>query len=468
MLFNSTIFLFIFFPIFILVYWLVDKRFKNIWLIMSSFIFYSWGGVISTLLMVLSTIVNYIIGLQIEKNKCKKKIYLVIGITYNLLILAFFKYFNFFIMNIDSLVNIVKPEISLKVYNIILPLGISFFTFRIISYLIDIYRGDIKSEKKFNNLMLYVILFPQLVSGPIVRYKDIENKIEARNVTISSFRVGLDRFIIGLGKKVIVSSNMCKMANFAFDNPQQLNTTVAWIGIVSYSLQIYYDFSGYSDMAIGLGKMIGFDFLENFNYPYISKSIQEFWRRWHISLSSWFRDYLYIPLGGNRKGIKRTYFNLFIVFLLTGFWHGATWNYIVWGVFHGLFIILERCGLKNILLRVPVFMQRIYTLIIVLIGWIFFRSTNLELAFEYIKKMFILDLNNGNRVFYLLESENIVILIIAILFSTPLVKLVKNKLQNQNIRSYYLLKDIYLVFIFCISILYIVGSDFNPFIYFTF
>lgn len=468
MLFNSTIFLFIFFPIFLLVYWLLAKRFRNMWLIIASFIFYSWGGIASTVLLIFSTIVNYIIGLQIGKNNEKKKVYLVIGITYNLLILAFFKYFNFFIMNIDNLISIFKSEFSLKTHNIILPLGISFFTFRIISYLIDIYHGNIKPEKNFNNLMLYVILFPQLISGPIVRYKDIENKIENREMIMSDFREGLDRFIIGLGKKVIISSNMAKIANFAFDNPQQLNTIIAWIGIVGYSLQIYYDFSGYSDMAIGLGKIIGFNFLENFNYPYMSKSIQEFWRRWHISLSSWFRDYLYIPLGGNRKGMKRTYFNLFIVFLLTGFWHGSTWNYIVWGVFHGTFIIIERCGFKNILLRVPIFIQRVYTLVIIIIGWVFFRAINLEFALDYIKKMFTVNLNNINRIFFLLESENIVIFIVAIIFSIPLFKLFQNKLKNINKNMYYLVKDIFLAGVFLISILYIVGSDFNPFIYFTF
>ncbi len=379
MVFSSLFFLFYFLPVVLILYWIVPNRGKNLFLLLASLYFYAWGEGLYVFLMLLVVLINYLIGVLFEKTPpIRKKILLAVGVGLNLLPLLFYKYSVFFL----SLVDI---KLSQTIH---LPIGISFFTFQALSYLVDTYRQTTTAQQNFINLGLYIALFPQLIAGPIVRYHDVAKQIVSRKVTLSSFNYGVERFILGLGKKVLLANPMGQMADIAYGIPQtDLSTGVAWLGALCYMLQIFYDFSGYSDMAIGLGHMFGFRFLENFNFPYISRSIQEFWRRWHISLSNWFRDYLYIPLGGNRISPSRTMLNLFIVFFLCGLWHGASWNFIVWGLFHGCFLALERTRFGKFIHALPKLVQHLYVVLVVLIGWVFFRADNLVQALDFLKIM---------------------------------------------------------------------------------
>lgn len=475
MVFSSSVFLFLFLPIVLFTYFIVPTKFKNLILLIASLFFYAWGEPKFVIIMLISIIINYIFGLVINLNKEKKtksKIFLALMVISNLLILCVFKYLNFIVDNINSVFNL-----SISIPNISLPIGISFFTFQAMSYVIDIYRDDAKVQRNPLNLALYISLFPQLIAGPIVRYQTIAEQLNKRFTNFSKFNHGIKRFIIGLGKKMILANNCGYIADQVFSQtPTDLTTSLAWIGIISYTLQIYFDFSAYSDMAIGLGKMFGFDFLENFNYPYISKSVSEFWRRWHISLSSWFRDYLYIPLGGNRKGNPATYRNLFIVWLATGIWHGASWTFIAWGLYFGVLIMLERAFLGKLLRKIPKFMQILYTLIIVIIGWVFFRSETFMYAFTFLG---VLSGFNGtglwdiNTFYYI--SEYGIILSLAIIGSTPFLKIIFNKIEFKSENSLFIKifgKEIfinsYLVMILLISVSYVITGTFNPFIYFRF
>ena len=392
----------------------------------------------------------------------------------NILILVIFKYADFIVENLNSLFENLALE-PVKQPHIILPIGISFFTFQAISYLVDIYRKEVVYQKNFVNLALYISLFPQLIAGPIVRYHDIASQLIKRTFSFEKFGEGVERFIIGLSKKVLLANNFAIVADEIMDsNFVDLTTPTAWIGIVSYSFQIYFDFSGYSDMAIGLGKMFGFTFLENFNFPYISKSIKEFWRRWHISLSTWFRDYLYIPLGGNRVSNWRVYFNLLIVFILTGFWHGANWSFLVWGIFHGFFLIIEKLGLDNFLKKLWFPLQHFYALFVVLIGWVFFRIEVIDDAFFFIKRLFVNNhLPESNWATFFDMRFNIV-LIVGIISSTSFFPWVKSIYEkqisnyawlNHISRSFYLLT---LNILFIISVSFLVVGTYNPFIYFRF
>ena len=380
-------------------------------------------------------------------------------------LLFYYKYYDFFIENVNGIFGL---ELPLK--NIILPIGISFFTFQIMSYQFDIYLNKVKLQKNPLKLGLYIALFPQLIAGPIVRYSDIEQQIDNRTLSIDYFAEGLKRFIIGLGKKIIIANSFAVVADNIFAmQPSEMSIMLAWGGAIAYTLQIYFDFSGYSDMAIGLGYMLGFKFLENFNYPYIAKTIQDFWRRWHISLSSWFRDYVYIPLGGNRKG--NVYVNLFIVFFVTGLWHGASWNFVLWGLWHGIFLVIERI-IKNSKLntiKLPYIITWAYTMVVVIIGWVMFRAVDMTYAYNYIKVMFGI----GNNMFieplalkYM--KEYLVIFIIAIILCTPSIKIITNKLEIYNKNFSYILQYVIFIFIFWISIIYTVTSTYNPFIYFNF
>jgi alginate O-acetyltransferase complex protein AlgI len=336
------------------------------------------------------------------------------------------------------------------------------------SYTIDVYRGEVKANKNFIQFATYVTLFPQLIAGPIVRYKDIYKQLIDRNPTIKQFSEGVERFIIGLAKKMIIANNLALIADIIFETPTEfISYPIAWIGVIAYAFQIYYDFSGYSDMAIGLGKMFGFEFLENFNYPYISTSIREFWRRWHISLSTWFRDYLYISLGGNRKGNKRTYINLLIVFFITGLWHGASYNFIFWGLFHGLFLIIERLGFDKILLKLGKPFAHFYTLLVVLIAWVFFKTENLTDAFNYITQLFNFEMVNEYKFLsQYLTIEIIIAFILAIIFSFPLYSYFDKK-DSKN-KLFQFIKPIVLLLLFVISVMYIAVDSYNPFIYFRF
>jgi alginate O-acetyltransferase complex protein AlgI len=468
MLFSSAIFLFLFLPLVLAAYYFTPKKLKNLLLLIVSLSFYTFGEKELVLLILASTIIDFSAGLIIEKGY--KKVGLSLSIIANLAFLFYFKYATFVFENYYNFLSFLNVEHLnwQHIPQVVLPLGISFYTFQTMSYTIDVYRGQVKANHNFINFATYVTLFPQLIAGPIVRYKDIHKQLVNRQQSTQQFSEGIERFIIGLAKKMIISNNLAFVSNGIFDMASEnLSTTTAWVGVLAYSFHIYFDFSGYSDMAIGLGKMFGFEFLENFNYPYISKSIREFWRRWHISLSTWFRDYLYISLGGNRKGKIKTYRNLIIVFFITGLWHGASWNFIVWGLFHGFFIILERVGLSKILDKVPKIIAHIYTLLVVIIAWVFFKSDTLSESIQYIKHLF--DFNTTSNVSFLsfyLTKEVILAFVLAILFSFPIYKTVQNKLKHSI--YYNLCKMVILLVLFFVSIMYIAIDSYNPFIYFRF
>lgn len=473
MVFSSSVFLFAFLPLMLYSYYLVNcfhkTKLLNIVLICFSLIFYAWGGVNYLVILLIEIFVNYILTLLMNKFERIKLLLFILLLALDVGNLLYFKYFNFFVENVKHISNFFGGCAFQNYSTIILPIGISFYTFQILSYVIDVYQGKIKIQRNYFNLVLYVIMFPQLIAGPIVRYCDINQEIENRNITISDIEIGVKRFIIGLAKKVFIANSVGGMADVVFSGEAGNNTLYAWLGAICYTLQIFYDFSAYSDMAIGLGLMLGFHFNENFDYPYKSISIQEFWRRWHISLSTWFRDYVYIPLGGNRKGKTRTYLNLFTVFLLTGFWHGAAWQFIIWGLFHGCFLIIERLGFRKILERLPNFIRHIYVFFVVVVGWVFFRADNMRMALQYIKNMFSFNFVGGAQynIISKLTSVFIICFITGIFLSvidlTEIKVLKKSKIWNNEVFVYLR----YLV-LFLLSILYLVGISYNPFIYFKF
>lgn len=471
MVFSSMTFIWIFLPILLFVYYISKEKYRNIILLFFSLIFYSWGEPKYIVLMLISILVNYIFGRILDKcNKKKnKKIVLIVSIVFNLGLLVYFKYFNFIATNIDNIIgqNVIPNK------NIVLPIGISFYTFQIMSYIIDLYRGDIKVQKNLLNLALYISFFPQLIAGPIVKYKDIDEQLQKRTVTIEKFSNGIKRFVYGLAKKVIFANTLAYIADTIFNsNIELLNMPIAWLGAICYTLQIYFDFSGYSDMAIGLGKMFGFEFMENFNLPYISESITEFWRRWHISLSTWFKEYLYIPLGGNRKGKIRTYINLLIVFLATGIWHGASWNFVVWGLFNGFFLVIERIKLKELLDKNKLkFVNHIYALLVIIFGWVLFRADTLRSALQYMKIMIIPSKQLANfDTSLIINNRNIIMIIVVILFS-GILQTIFNKLKNkEKIKEVYhrYFEVIVISLLMFISIMMLASNTYNPFIYFRF
>lgn len=470
MLFSSMIFLWLFLPLVFCSYYLIDKRFKNILLLISSIIFYAWGGVSYSLIMLSSIIINYIFALLIDKaiednNLKNKKIYLALCIIINLSILGYFKYTNFII----SIINSLSQNKIIELTNIVLPIGISFYTFQALSYVIDVYRGHNKAQKNIFNLALYISFFPQLIAGPIVKYHDIENQILNRNESLENIFYGIKRFIYGLSKKVILANMFALSCDEILKQPtDELGTALVWCASVLYTLQIYYDFSGYSDMAIGLGRMFGFNFLENFNYPYISKSIKEFWRRWHISLSTWFKEYLYIPLGGNRKRKLFTYINLLIVFFATGLWHGASYNFILWGLFHGFFLVIERIFLGKLLEKNKLkFINHIYVIFVFVIGWVLFRANDLKHAFELYKLMFSYK-ESIYSVRYFFYPQTFVCFIFGVLFS-GLFQSIFPKVREATFSSkVYILESVIQFILLFICIMYLVNGTYNPFIYFRF
>ena len=458
MVFSSILFIFRFLPIAMGIYFLTPKKLKNLSLLILSLIFYSWGEPRYFLLMIASIFVDYFISINIEKNNKNKKIkilLLAISIIFNVGILFFFKYINFFIENINSIFNM-----SLNNVKITLPLGISFYTFQTMSYTIDVFLGKVKAEKNIINFGAFVCLFPQLIAGPIVKYIDISKELKNRDINLDEIQEGIRLFILGLGSKVLIANNIGSLWNevetMGFNN---ISTILAWMGIIAFSLQIYFDFNGYSLMAIGLGKILGFNFPINFNYPYESKSISEFWRRWHITLGQWFKQYVYIPLGGNRLGRARTYFNLFIVWFLTGLWHGASYNFILWGLYFFILICIEKNGLLNLLNKHKL-ISHIYTIFFILVGWVLFAVIDLNQIINFLKKMFIF--NAGNEWIYYLRNY-IITYTIAIIFSTSFLKKIYNKFVKSNI-----VDTIILITIFLLSIAYLVDSSYNPFLYFRF
>ena len=414
--------------------------------------------------MLLTILINYAGALAVEKFNKHKKLWLILTIIVDLGFLIYFKYFNFIIDNINNLFHA-----HISALDVIMPIGISFYTFQALSYVIDVFRGDCKAQKDVYKLALYICLFPQLIAGPIVKYHDVAEQIEDREVNFDKVNLGVKRFIIGLAKKMLIANTLGAIADKIFTQPADTFTPlVAWLGGISYTLQLYYDFSGYSDMAIGLGLIFGFHFMENFNYPYISKSITEFWRRWHISLSTWFKQYLYIPLGGNRISKNRTYINLGIVFLLTGIWHGASWNFVFWGLWNGFFIILEKMtGWHNETDKLSIkILKHLYTIFVFVLGWVMFRADNMTYAWTYLTNMFGLvpvhDITY--KMIYYVDNVEIITLFIGILCAMPIFK---NMVYVEN-KAIKLAVNIWLLVLFILSAASIAASTYNPFIYFRF
>lgn len=468
MLFSSMTFIYVFLPVVCSIYLLVRKELQNYILLIASILFYAWGEPKYLIVMLLTIIVNYIGANYISrshKNKHRKEI-LFITILVNLSFLFYFKYFNFIIENINDLFSL-----NIKAIKVVMPIGISFYTFQAMSYLIDVYRDEVKVQKNIYNLALYICLFPQLIAGPIVKYHDIDEQINNRKVNFAKVVYGIKRFIVGLAKKVLIANTLGSIADKIFVQPvEQFDCFTAWLGAFAYSFQLYYDFSGYSDMAIGLGSIFGFKFLENFNYPYISKSITEFWRRWHISLSTWFKEYLYIPLGGNRINKIRTYLNLFIVFMATGFWHGAAWNFIFWGLWHGTFIVFEKLTewhkkTGGLVLNI---LHHVYCIFIFVIGWVFFRADNMQYAVNYLKNMFGLIVKHdiAYEKCYYIDNIEIFVFFVAIICSMPIFsQMLYIKYEKKIVRG---MINIWLILLFIVSTAYIAASTYNPFIYFRF
>ena len=386
MVFSSILFLFVYLPVVLAVYYIVPARYRNVWLFAVNLVFYGWGEPVYILLMLFSIALNYAAGLWIAKYRIaddkKARAVLTVNTVLNLALLVFFKYFDLIAETLSHI-----PGVQIAPLGLTLPIGISFYTFQTMSYPIDVYRGDTEEQKNFIRFGTFVALFPQLIAGPIVRYKDVASQLGARRLSSEQFSSGVQRFTVGLGKKVLIANNIGALWDVYAAAPQ-LSFAGAWLGAIAFSLQLYFDFSGYSDMAIGLGRMLGFEFLENFNYPYISKSVTEFWRRWHMSLGTWFRDYLYIPLGGNRRGLPRQIFNILVVWALTGLWHGANWTFLLWGVYYGILLLLEKFVLRRVLEHLPGLLRHVLTLLLVLIGWVFFFSSSPAAAFGWIGRMF--------------------------------------------------------------------------------
>lgn len=466
MVFSSIVFLYIFLPIMLLLYFIVPSKFKNAIMILASLVFFAWGEIRYIFIMLVLAVMDFVCGKQITKyqnNKKKKVIFLIINVVVNLGILFFFKYADFIITNINNLTGL-----SIPLLNIPLPIGVSFNTFQSLSYIIDVYRGTVKCEKSFYNYLTYTTLFPQIIAGPIVRYETVDEELETKNISMDNFSAGMKRFIIGLGKKVLIANSVGALWNtIEVGNYSELSMLFAWIGIIAFALQIYFDFSGYSDMAIGLAQIFGMKFDENFNYPYISKSITEFWRRWHITLSSWFRDYVYIPLGGNRRGLAIQIRNILIVWFLTGAWHGASWNFILWGVYFGVIFILEKLFLLKVLEKLPNIIRHIYAIVIILVSWAIFAFEDLAKVGEYIKAMFINSNLWDNEALYYLQNYWVLILIGAIC-SIPLWKKLKEKIDSKNSKGLEFITSLGYVAILILSTASLVTNSFNPFLYFRF
>jgi alginate O-acetyltransferase complex protein AlgI len=497
-LFTEPTFLFLFLPLLLALYFLrrPHAAYANWLLLIASVIFYAKGGGAFTWLIFASIIFNYWIAIQVDRAHARSeqaaRRLVGVAVTVNLLVLVYYKYANFVVDNVNGLLAFGHIE-PFAMSPVLLPIGISFFTFHAISYVVDVYRRDASAQKSPVHAALYLLLFPQLVAGPIIRYREISDQLARRRVTLDGFAEGARRFIIGLGKKTLVANIVAGPADAIFGMPAaQLDAPHAWLGIVCYTLQIYFDFSGYSDMAIGLGRMFGFRFPENFRWPYIAASVQEFWRRWHISLSSWFRDYLYVPLGGNRGGAGRTYVNLVTVFFLCGLWHGASWNFVAWGLFHGAFLVFERLGLGRILEEMPPQIRHVYTLLVVMIGWVFFRAETLTYAWAYLQAMFGLRHASELTPFtmlHFLNLEAVLAMVVGIIGSMPVVgavRRVKDRWYGEaeatpaapggpavaatrwTAFGLDLLGTAALMGVFFASVLQVAARSYNPFIYFRF
>lgn len=464
MVFSSFSFIFVFLPIVLAAYYLVKDKYKNICICIASLIFYAWGEPKNIIIMIVSVVLNYFLAICIGKtNGRTKKMIMVIDMIVNIAIIGFFKYANFIIDNMNLILHT-----NISHMNVALPIGISFYTFQILSYVIDVYRGKVKVQKSMIKLCTYVSLFPQLVAGPIVRYEDIEKQLDERKESFDKLMQGLKRFVYGLGKKVLIAINVALVADTIYEICPTQGTILLWIAAISYTLQIYFDFSGYSDMAIGLGKMFGFDFMENFNYPYIANSVTDFWRRWHISLSKWFKDYVYIPLVGNRVSKLKWIRNILVVWTLTGLWHGASWNFVLWGIYYAILLILEKIVFSKYIEKLPKWIKHTYTLVFIIIGWMIFRMQDVATIGNVLKNMFLY--HPSNIAEYILGSWDLKVgllfIIPGIILSTPVIS--KRIKENEKKTGIYILNNIMVCSVLILSMVQLLIQTYNPFIYFNF
>ncbi len=466
MVFSSTIFLCVYLPLVLLGYYICPKKGRNLFLLIVSLVFYAWGEPKYVFLMIFSILVNYIFGRLMDKNRGRKKrmkLLLVLSVVIDLGLLSVFKYTDFIITNVNAIFGS-----SFDLLNIALPIGISFYTFQAMSYTIDVYRDDVRVQKNLIDFGMYITMFPQLIAGPIVRYADVQDQLADRSVTTADFSEGVMRFVVGLGKKVLLANQMGAVWSEIYALGGDVSALMAWTGAIAYTFQIYFDFSGYSDMAIGLGRMFGFKFPENFRYPYQSVSITDFWRRWHITLSTWFKEYLYIPLGGNRCGLARQALNLLIVWSLTGFWHGAGWNFVMWGLYYFVILFIEKLFLLKALDKLPKLFRHVYALLLIVIGWVIFASDDVGVLLPYLGSMFGANGAVGGMDVYTLFTKA-VLLIICCIASTELPKkLFLSAAGAMNEKAAFTLKSVMTIALLALSMILLIGDSYNPFLYFRF
>lgn len=466
MVFSSTIFLCVYLPLVLLGYYICPKKGRNLFLLIVSLVFYAWGEPKYVFLMIFSILVNYIFGRLMDKhreNKKRLKLMLVLSVVIDIGLLSVFKYTDFIITNVNAIFGA-----NFDLLNIALPIGISFYTFQAMSYTIDVYRDDVRVQKNLIDFGMYITMFPQLIAGPIVRYADVQDQLAERSVTTADFSEGVMRFVVGLGKKVLLANQMGAVWSDIYALGGDVSALMAWTGAIAYTFQIYFDFSGYSDMAIGLGRMFGFKFPENFRYPYQSVSITDFWRRWHITLSTWFKEYLYIPLGGNRRGLARQALNLLIVWSLTGFWHGAGWNFVMWGLYYFVILFIEKLFLLKALDKLPKFFRHVYALVLIIIGWVIFASDDVSVLLPYLGSMFGANGAIGGMDVYTLLTKA-VLLIICCIASTELPKkLFLSAAGAMNEKAAFTLKSVLTIALLALSMILLIGDSYNPFLYFRF
>lgn len=466
MVFSSTIFLCVYLPLVLLGYYICPKKGRNLFLLIVSLVFYAWGEPKYVFLMIFSILVNYIFGRLMDKNRGRQKrmkLLLVLSVVIDLGLLSVFKYTDFIITNVNAIFGS-----SFDLLKIALPIGISFYTFQAMSYTIDVYRNDVRVQKNLIDFGMYITMFPQLIAGPIVRYADVQDQLAERSVTTADFSEGVMRFVVGLGKKVLLANQMGAVWSEIYALGGDVSALMAWTGAIAYTFQIYFDFSGYSDMAIGLGRMFGFKFPENFRYPYQSVSITDFWRRWHITLSTWFKEYLYIPLGGNRCGLARQALNLLIVWSLTGFWHGAGWNFVMWGLYYFVILFIEKLFLLKALDKLPKLFRHVYALLLIVIGWVIFASDDVGVLLPYLGSMFGANGAVGGMDVYTLFTKA-VLLIICCVASTELPKrLFLSATGAMNEKAAFTIKSVMTIALLALSMVLLIGDSYNPFLYFRF
>ncbi len=466
MVFSSTIFLCVYLPLVLLGYYICPKKGRNLFLLIVSLVFYAWGEPKYVFLMMFSIVINFVFGLLMDKhrqNEKRLKLLLVLSVVIDLGLLSVFKYTDFIITNVNAVFNT-----GFDLLNIALPIGISFYTFQAMSYTIDVYRDDVRVQRNLIDFGMYITMFPQLIAGPIVRYSDVQDQLAERSVTSADFSEGVMRFVVGLGKKVLLANQMGAVWSGIYALGGDVSALTAWTGAAAYTFQIYFDFSGYSDMAIGLGRMFGFKFPENFRYPYESVSITDFWRRWHITLSTWFKEYLYIPLGGNRRGLARQALNLLIVWALTGFWHGAGWNFVMWGLYYFAILFIEKLFLLKVLDRLPKLFRHVYALLLIVIGWVIFASDDVSVLLPYLGSMFGANGALGGMDVYTLATKA-VLLVICCIASTELPKkLFVSCTGAMNEKAAFVLKSVLTLALLALSMIFLIGDSYNPFLYFRF